>query len=98
VVRGGVVVLTIDDPPERPVCTGCMSPLVWVFPARTRRWVAMVAESEMRLQVHQCDQRDPSPVRWVPDPERAERAARGSAFAREILAAKAQERTEKGAA
>jgi hypothetical protein len=88
-------VLTIDDPPERPICSTCMSPLVHVFSARTRKWVAMVAESEMRLQVHQCDQRDPSPVRWVPDPAVAERSARGNALVRRTLAAKAQERTER---
>jgi hypothetical protein len=53
----------------------------------------MIAESEMRLQVHRCDQRDPFP-RWEPNPAVAERAARGNALVRETLA-KAKERTEK---
>jgi hypothetical protein len=61
-----------------------MSPLVWVYAARTKRWVAMVAESEMRLQVHRCDQRNPAP-RWKPDPVIAESAHRGNALARRVL-------------
>lgn len=77
--------LSIDDPPERPVCTGCMTPLVWIFPARTKRWVAMIAEAGMRLEVHRCDQRDPYQP-WEPNPEVAERARRGNALARRVLA------------
>jgi hypothetical protein len=46
----------------------------------------MIAESEMRLQVHRCDQRDPFP-RWEPNPAVAERSARGNALVREAIAA-----------
>ena len=77
--------LTIEDPPERPICTMCMTPLVWIFPARTKRWVAMVAEAGMRLEVHICDQRDPRKP-WEPSPEVAESAHRGNALVRRVLA------------
>jgi uncharacterized membrane protein YebE (DUF533 family) len=46
----------------------------------------MIAESEMQLQVHRCDERDPRP-RWAPDPAVAERSARGNALVRETIAA-----------
>jgi hypothetical protein len=76
--------LSIEDPPERPVCSSCMTPLVWIFPARTKRWVAMVAAPGMSLEVHICDQRDPR-LPWKPNPEVAESAHRGNALARRVL-------------
>jgi hypothetical protein len=77
--------MEIEDPPERPVCSGCMSPLIWIYPARTRRWVAMVAESNRRLEAHRCDDRGVQ-LRETPDPAIAASAHRGNELARRVLA------------
>jgi hypothetical protein len=45
----------------------------------------MVAEPEMRLQVHRCDLRDPF-MPWEPNPVVAEAAHRGNALVRRVLA------------
>lgn len=89
--------LTIDDPPERPVCS-IHGALKWGYFTDTKqgaRWVSFVFVEDGRLEPHQCDSPDPTPVRWSPSEEVAERARRGRAYADEVLAAKAQSSTEK---
>lgn len=75
--------ITIEDPPERPICSTCMSPLVWILPAKTKRWLAMVAESGERLEIHRCDARKERADPWEPNPEAAERGHRHMAEIRQ---------------
>lgn len=77
--------LTIPDEPERPVCSTCMSPLVWILPAKTKKWLAMVAESDERLQIHRCDVRRDRTDPWEPNPEAAERGRRYMAEIRQVM-------------
>lgn len=49
--------IEIADQPDRPVCTRCMSPLVWLWSPR-KDWLAFVvetAEDGPRLAPHRCD-------------------------------------------
>jgi hypothetical protein len=62
-----------------------MTPLIWVYAARTHRWVAMVAESNERLQTHRCDVRRERSEPWEPNPEAAERSRRHMAGIREVM-------------
>lgn len=82
--------MEIPDPPERPVCLDCSRPLLWLYSARTGRWVAFLVEDRNTLTVHTCSTGDRSSWRghrWEPaTPERAERAHRGAALARAALA------------
>jgi len=78
-------VLTIDDPPERPICTACMSPLVLVLPARTLRWLAMVADDNETLRIHRCDVRRGQTDPWEPNPEAAARGRRHMAEIRQVM-------------
>jgi hypothetical protein len=48
------------------------------------RWVSFVFD-DGKLDPHVCDDPDPSPVRWKPDPVRADRARRGAALGRRVL-------------
>lgn len=77
--------LSIEDPPERPVCSECMSPLVIVLPARTLRWLAMVADDNETLRVHRCDARRDRSEPWEPNPEAAERSRRHMAGIRQVM-------------
>jgi hypothetical protein len=85
-------VLTIDDPPERPVCS-IHGALTWGYFTGTRqgaRWASWTHETVPGLGAvlvpHVCDNPDAPPARWKPDPAIAERAARGNALARRVLA------------
>lgn len=92
--------ITIDDKPDRPVCS-IHGALRWGWFTDTRqgaRWVSFTLEQlgdHTALVPHVCDDPDPTPVRWAPSPEVAERARRGRAYADEILAAKAKSSIEK---
>lgn len=81
--------MEIPDPPERPVCVDCSRALLWLFSARTNRWVAFVVADSNTLTVHTCSADDRPGwrgMRWEPaTPERAERAHRGAALARAAL-------------
>lgn len=80
--------MLIDEPPIASLCSGCSKPLVWVFSARTLKWVAVIPDpSDARtMHVHEC--RDGIPqTSWrdeheVSSPDHPARVA-----AREIAAA-----------
>jgi len=84
-------VLTIEDKPNRPVCS-IHGALRWGWFTDTRqgeRWVSFTLEQlgdSTALVPHVCDDPEPSPVRWAPSPEVAERARRGRALADRVLA------------
>lgn len=93
--------LTIDEPPPRPVCAQ-HGRLEWGYFLDTKRgprWVSWTHDTVPVLGAvlvpHVCDDPDAPPVRWKPDPVIAERAHRGRAHADAVLAAKAKERIEK---
>lgn len=84
--------LSIDDPPERPICS-IHGPLEWgYFPGTKQgaRWVSwtheMVPEFGAVLVPHQCDSPGKPPVRWEPSEAVAETARTGAALARRVLA------------
>jgi hypothetical protein len=82
------VVLTIEDKPDRPVCAQ-HGPLRWGYFTDTKqgaRWVSFVFVEDGRLEPHRCDNPDPAPVRWEPDPVVAERSRRGNELVRRVLA------------
>lgn len=79
--------LTIPEEPDRPVCS-IHGALKWGYFTDTKkgpRWVSFVFDEGGKLDPHICDDPDPSPVRWKPDPVIAERAARGNALVRRVL-------------
>jgi hypothetical protein len=81
-------VIEIPDPPDRPICS-THGPLRWgYFPATKQgpRWVSFYAGDGGVLVPHVCFDHSPVPIRWEPDPARAEIAHRGAALARAILA------------
>jgi hypothetical protein len=93
-------VLSIEDPPERPVCS-MHGPLKWGYFTDTKqgaRWVSFTFEAGGVLVPHVCDNPDPTPIRWSPSEAVAETARRGRAFADAVLAEKAKERIEKESA
>ena len=84
--------LTIEDKPDRPVCAQ-HGPLRWGYFTDTRqgaRWVSFTFEAvdglDAVLVPHICDDPGKPPTRWEPDPAVAERARRGNAPARRVLA------------
>lgn len=80
--------LTIEDKPERPVCS-IHGPLRWGWFTDTKqgaRWVSFTFTDAGTLDPHVCDDPDRSPVRWQPDPVVAERAHRGRALVDAVLA------------
>lgn len=84
--------VTIEDKPERPVCS-IHGPLCWGWFPDTRqgaRWVSWTVETVddlgSVLVPHLCDNPDRPPTRWEPDPVNAERSHRGAALARQVLA------------
>lgn len=92
--------LSIEDPPERPVCS-MHGPLKWGYFTDTNRgarWTSWTYETVpvfgAVLVPHVCDNPDPSPIRWSPSEAVAETARRGRAFADAVLAEKAKERIE----
>lgn len=103
--------LTIDEPPPRPVCAQ-HGRLEWGYFLDTKRgprWVSWTHETVPVLGAvlvpHVCDDPDRPPARWEPNPAVAERAHRHMDLIREErgwapnrkLGEKAQERTEEGA-
>lgn len=55
--------MLIDEPPIATMCSGCAKPLVWVFSARTLKWVAVIPDpvDARNMRVHECQ--DGSPQR-----------------------------------
>jgi hypothetical protein len=74
--------------------------LKWGYFTETKkgpRWVSFVFDEDGKLDPHVCDDPDPTPIRWSPSEEVAERARRGRAFVdATVAAAKAQKLTEEG--
>lgn len=90
----------IPDPPNTRACASCMSPILWLYSARTQMWVSFVTDagSTRTLHVHGCTPhgagralswRDNAPVFVAPDPAVAERVHRGRQLADAELARKA---------
>lgn len=84
--------LTIDDPPERPVCS-IHGPLEWGYfqgAKQGARWVSWTHETVPVLGAvlvpHVCDNPDPTPVRWEPSEAVAATARRGAERVRRVLA------------
>lgn len=84
--------LTIEDKPNRPVCS-IHGPVRWGFFTDTKqgdRWVSFtfadVPDLGVVLVPHSCTGQGPAPVRWEPDPAVAERAHRGNELVRRVLA------------
>lgn len=83
--------LEIPEPPDNRACTACMRPLLWLWSARTTRWVSFVPDpSDTRtLHVHECAEggdrvpswRDFTPRFTEPDPAAVDRVRRGAAMA-----------------
>lgn len=87
--------ITIEDPPIATACAGCQRPLVWVYSARTGKWVAVVPDGGQAdiMRVHRCRDGIPQPS-WRDTPpagDPAERARRGRAL---VDAALAEARTD----
>lgn len=84
--------LSIEDPPERPVCS-IHGPLEWGYFTATKqgaRWVSWTHETVPGLGPvlvpHRCDSPDKQPARWQPSEAVAESAHRGADLARRVLA------------
>lgn len=80
--------LTIPDRPDRPICS-THGPLRWGWFTDTRqgaRWVSFTFDPGGVLVPHVCDNPEPTPTRWQPDPVVAERAHRGRALVDAALA------------
>lgn len=55
----------IPDPPNRPACSACMSPLIWLWSARTSQWVSFVpapAGGPHAITPHPCRSSDGPPT------------------------------------
>lgn len=68
--------MEIPDQPDRPICTACMSPLVWLWSPR-KDWIAFVTEPTddgPRLALHHCDRPASTLGRTKPDPDVATRS------------------------
>lgn len=56
--------IQIDEPPTQAGCSGCMSPLIWLWSSRRQAWVCFVAGDQRdTLQVHRC-QSGQDPPTW----------------------------------
>lgn len=94
--------LSIDDKPDRPVCS-THGPLRWGWFPDTRqggRWVSWTLESVDGLGAvlvpHLCDDPDRPASRWRPDPALAERSVRyGRAIAEQMGWVRAKSSTKK---
>jgi hypothetical protein len=85
-------VLTIEDKPDRPICS-IHGPLRWGWFTDTKRgarWTSWTHETISGLGPvlvpHVCDDPDPTPVRWAPSDAVAARARAGADLARRVLA------------
>jgi hypothetical protein len=90
-------VIEIEEPPtDIRACATCQRPLVWLFSARTRVWIAFatVPDKVDELRVHRCRLEPRSSDYWryleLQDPETIHA---GAALVRAELA-KSQERIE----
>lgn len=84
--------MEIPDEPDRPVCS-VHGALTWGFFTTTKqgaRWASWTHETVTGLGAvlvpHVCDDPGKPPARWEPDPLVAERAHRGNALVRRVLA------------
>ncbi|WP_433078930.1 hypothetical protein ACQP1P_38735 [Dactylosporangium sp. CA-052675] len=79
--------MNIPDEPDRPVCAA-HGPLTWLYGKSKQgyRWISFTFEPDRRLLPHVCDDPDLPQVRWFPSEVVAERAHRGAALARAVLA------------
>lgn len=58
--------IQIDDPPTVSACASCPAPLVWLWSARRKGWVAFVPVDDVTLKVHGCKPlQEPSTWRQV---------------------------------
>lgn len=76
--------MQIEEPPIATMCSGCSKPLVWIFSARTQKWVAVIPDpSDARtMHVHECRDGVPQPSRWDRhEPAPADSPARAAALA-----------------
>lgn len=82
--------LTIKEKPDRPVCS-IHGALRWGWFTDTRqgeRWVSFTLErlgEATALVPHVCDDPDPTPVKWEPDPVVAVRSRQRMAEIRQVM-------------
>lgn len=46
--------MEIQEPPDRAACATCSRPLVWLWSAKTQRWVSFVPVDPETLRIHRC--------------------------------------------
>jgi hypothetical protein len=82
-------VIEIEEPPDDlRACASCSRPLVWLYSARTRIWLAFatVPEDLETLRVHRCRLQPRSSDYWrYLEPQSPETAHAGAARVREEL-------------
>jgi hypothetical protein len=79
--------LIIPEPPPAAACAMCVRPLVWLYHARSERWISMATDPNDRytLHVHRCrrnrEDTDWRSIRPVPP----EKLRAGAAMVRRVM-------------